>query len=216
MCGHIPGVLWDASIPGCDVYMCTSQFIWDFGPRGSQSVVTGRKPFKRGVTLKCSSQSGCTEGRRNEVFVLCAAGNFLSISFRRPHDCSGRKSTRLCWFKAAVGFSTSWCASGLRCSKSPISPICLRSTSTHGRVAFWLKNLFAQSQIARLSPVSIQSCIEGHFKRDQIILKMHQRDPVDASIRSVCRKMLVLVDKMQNKSLKVKSHETKECLRQRH
>lgn len=43
---------------------------------------------------------------------------------------------------------------------------------------------------------------------------MNQHDLVDASVRSVHRK--VLVDETQNKSLKVKSHETKECLRQTH
>lgn len=154
MCGHIAGVLWDRAIPGCDVYMCTSHFIWDFGPWRSRSVATGREPFKGGVALKCSSQLGWMESRRNEVFMLCAAGNFLLISFRRPHDCFGRKGARLCRFKAggvADGVSTSWCTIWFQCSKSPINSICLRSTSTHGCMAFRLKNLFAISQIASLA-----------------------------------------------------------------
>lgn len=50
-----------------------------------------------------------------------------------------------------TGFLRHDAQSRLRCSKSAIRSICLRSTSTHGCVAFWLKNLFAQSPIARLS-----------------------------------------------------------------
>lgn len=78
-----------------------------------------------------------------------------------------QKYERLCWFKArdvASGVSTSWCAIWLRCSKSPINSICLRSTLTHGCMAFWLKNLFVQSQIALPLPVYMQTCIKGHFK----------------------------------------------------
>lgn len=68
-----------------------------------------------------------------------------------------------------------------------------------------LKNPFVRIQIARLSPVYRQSCIQGHFRRDEIILKRHQCDLVDASIGSVPRKMLMLVDEKQNKSQSEKS-----------